>query len=66
MRYSCTNCRATLLVDPMDMLTVSCARGVPKGLGDKLAGGPLTGVILRTGGIIHKIPQKIPAGKYHL
>lgn len=65
MRYSCANCKATLLVDPMDMLSGSCARGVPEAVKPKVLKKSRKRFLLQSGRILHKIPKKIPVLKYH-
>jgi len=65
MRYSCANCRATLLVDPMDILSGSCARGVPELVKPKNMKKSKSRAILQTSRILQKIPKKLPLLKYH-
>ena len=65
MRYSCANCRATLLVDPMDMLSGGCARGVPEIAKPKNMKKSKSRAILQTSRILQKIPKKIQTLKYH-
>lgn len=65
MRYSCANCKATLVIDPMDMLTSFCARGVPEVVSPKMDKNPKTRALFQTGKIVQKIPKKISVLKYH-
>lgn len=65
MRYTCTNCKATLLVDPMDMLTSFCVRGVPEIINPKSEKKPKTHTLIQTGKILQKIPRKTAVLKYH-
>lgn len=65
MRYSCTNCKAMLLVDPMDMLSSSCVRGVPQSPPEMTDQDPKSRAILQTGRIVRVIPKRISALKYH-
>ena len=65
MRYSCANCKATLLVDPMDMLSASCARGVPETIEPKVLRKSKARAILQTGRILQKVPKKTSALKHH-
>ena len=65
MRYSCANCDAMLLVNPMDMLTTLCVRGVPLSRKETDATNPKIRAILQTGRILKIFPRRAGALKYH-
>ena len=65
MRYFCTNCKTILLVDPMDMLSSFCARGVPEPVQEMTDKKPNAKAILQTGRILRIIPKRINALKHH-
>ncbi len=65
MRYSCANCGAILLVDPMDMLTTFCVRGVPLCRKEPDAMNPKVRSILQTGRILKIFPRRSGALKFH-
>ncbi|MFO7568973.1 MAG: hypothetical protein R6W75_04175 [Smithellaceae bacterium] len=65
MLYSCINCKATLMVDPMDMLGSFCARGVPVAIEEAPEKNPRGRAILQTGRILQLIPKRISALKFH-
>lgn len=66
MRYSCANCKATLVVDPMDMLTSFCAPGVPEFVTpDKRSSHQETSPVFHSGKFLQRIVKRTTVSKYH-
>lgn len=61
MRYICANCSTMLLVSPMDMLAGICAKGVPGRPEDDLKKNQKVSVMLTSGKVLQKVPDKIHA-----
>ncbi len=65
MHYCCANCSEILRVDPMDMLTDFCVRGVPEPRKNPASANPKIRAILQTGRILKIFPRRADALKYH-
>ena len=65
MIYSCANCQATLVVDPMEMLTSFCVQGVPESVTSNRGKNPEARSNLETRKNLQKMSRKTAASKYH-
>jgi hypothetical protein len=65
MRYSCANCHAMLLIDPMEMLSGPCVKGVPELVKTKSQKKNKPKPLFLKSRVLQKIPKKIQSLRYH-